>query len=93
MVPEKHCNPVFHITYYFIYSKSKDISSETDLLLSCVKEHRRVFDNIPKIGFRKEKYLKNILKDLKHLCLKPLVPATSHGVRFLNMFSKHDSFE
>ena len=53
-------NLVFNITYYPIFSKLKNILSKIRLLTPA-REHRKVFENIPIIGFKKGKSLKDIL--------------------------------
>ena len=46
---------VFNITYYPICSKLKNILSNIHLLLTPDREHRKVFENVPIIGFKKER--------------------------------------
>ena len=49
---EVHKNKlVFNITYYSIFSKPKNILSKIHLLLTPDREHSKVFENIPIIGF------------------------------------------
>ena len=52
---------VFNITYYLIFSKLKNISSKIYYLLTPDREHSKVFENVPIIGFKKGKRLKDIL--------------------------------
>ena len=52
---------VFNITYYLIFSKLKNISSKIYYLLTPDREHSKVFENVPIIGFKKGKSLKEIL--------------------------------
>ena len=52
---------VYNITYYHVYSKVRNISFRTHLLLTPDREHSKVFENTPIIGFKKEKSLKDIL--------------------------------
>ena len=49
---------VFNITYYPIFSKLKNILSKIHLLLTPDREHSKVFDNVPIIGFKKRKEFK-----------------------------------
>ena len=59
---EYHKNKlVFNITYYPIFSKLKNILFKIHLLLTPDREHRKVFENVPIIGFKKGKSLKEIL--------------------------------
>ena len=52
---------MFNITYYPIFSKLKNILFKIYLLLTPDREHRKVFENVPIIGFKKGKSLKDIL--------------------------------
>ena len=54
-------NLVFNITYYPIFSKLKNTLFKIHLLLTPDREHRKVFENVPIIGFKKGKSLKDIL--------------------------------
>ena len=56
----KH-NLAFNITYYPIFLKLKNISSKIHLLLTPDMEHSKVFENVPIVGFKKGKSLKDIL--------------------------------
>ena len=60
---EVHKNKfVFNITYYPIFSKlKKNILSKIHLLLTPDREHKKVFENIPIIGFKKGNSSKDIL--------------------------------
>ena len=59
---EVHKNKlVFNITYYPIFSKLKYILCKIYLLLTPHREHRKVFENVPIIGFKKGKSSKDIL--------------------------------
>ena len=59
---EYHKNKlVFNITYYPIFSKLKNILFKIHLLLTPNREHRKVFENVPIINFKKGKSLKEIL--------------------------------
>ena len=46
---------VFNVTYYPIFSKLINILSKIHLLLIPDREHSKVFDNVPIIGFKKRK--------------------------------------
>ena len=46
-------NSVFNITYYPPFSKLKNILFKIHLLLTPDREHRKVFENVPLIGFKK----------------------------------------
>ena len=52
---------VFNITYYPIFSKLKNILSKIHLLLTPDRGHKKVFENVPIIGFRKRQSLKDVL--------------------------------
>ena len=52
---------VFNINYYPIFSKLKNILSKIHLLLTPDREHKKVFENVPIIGFRKRQSLNDIL--------------------------------
>ena len=52
---------VFNITYHPTFSHLKDILSKIHLLLTPDKEHNKVFEKVPIIGFRRAKSLKDIL--------------------------------
>ena len=54
-------NLVFNITYYPIFLKLKNILSKIQLLSTPDREHRKVFENVSIIGFKKGKSLKDIL--------------------------------
>ena len=56
---------VFNITYHPVFSKLKNILSEILLLLTPDREHGKVFEKIPIIGFRRVKSLKDILVRVK----------------------------
>ena len=58
---EVHKNKlVFNTTYYPIFSKLKNILSKIHLLQTPDREHSKVFEDIPVIGFKKGKSLKDI---------------------------------
>ena len=52
---------LFNITCYPIFSKLNNILLEIHLFLTLDKEHSKIFENIPIMGFKKEKSLKGIL--------------------------------
>ena len=56
---------VFHITYHPVFSKFKNVLSEIHLLLTPDREHGKVFEKVPIIGFRRAKSLKDILVRVK----------------------------
>ena len=56
---------VFNITYRPSFSKVKDILSNIHLLLACNAEHGKVFPQVPIVGFKKGKSLKDILVSAK----------------------------
>ena len=61
---------MFNITYYPIFSKLKNILFKIHLLLTRDREYRNVFENVPIIGFKKGKSLKDILVRAKVSPLK-----------------------
>ena len=56
---------VFNITCHPLLSKLKNVLSEIHLLLTPDREHGKVFENIPIVGPRKAKSLKDILVKAK----------------------------
>ena len=46
---------VFNITYHPVFSKLKNVLSEIHLLSTPDREHRKVFEKVPIIGFRRAK--------------------------------------
>ena len=52
---------VFNITYHPVLSKLKNVLSEIQVLLTPDREHGKVFGNIPIVGFRRAKSLKDTL--------------------------------
>ena len=50
----------FH-AYHLVFSKLKNVLSEIHLLLTPDREHGKVFEKVPIIGFRRAKSLKDIL--------------------------------
>ena len=68
---EVHKNKlVFNITYYPMFFKLQNILSKIHLLLTPDREHSKDFENIPIIGFKKGKSLKDILVRSKVVPLK-----------------------
>ena len=63
-----------NITYHPAYAKVKNILSEIHLLLTPNEEHRKVFPNIPLVGFKRGKSLQDFLVRAK---LPPLKPTES----------------
>ena len=59
---EKDKTPItFNVTYHPAFSKMKSILSDIHLLLTPDSEHRKVFEDIPLVGFKNGKSLKNYL--------------------------------
>ena len=52
---------VFNITYHAVFPKFKDVLCEIHLLLTTDREHGKVFEKVPIIGFRRAKSVKDIL--------------------------------
>ena len=52
----------FNITYYASFQNTKTIFEELQILLAPYKEHHDVFPNIPIVGFRNVKSLKDLLE-------------------------------
>ena len=90
----KH-NLAFNITYYPIFLKLKNILSKIHLLLTPDMEHSKVFENVPIVGFKKGKSLKDILVRAKVPPLKTkkgsVVLAMNQGVKLVNILPKHTS--
>ena len=53
-------NFVFNITCHPVFSKLENLLSEIYLLLTPDREHQKVFEKVPIIGFRRAKCLKDI---------------------------------
>ena len=51
----------FNITYYPVFQNIRNILQELHLLLAPDKEHKKVFPNVPVVGFRNSKNLKDYL--------------------------------
>ena len=52
---------VFNITYHPVFSKLQNVLSEIHLLLTPDREHGKVFEKVPIVGFRRAKSLNDIL--------------------------------
>ena len=64
----------FNISYYPAFQKVRAIMEEFHVLLTPNKEHEKVFPNVPVIGFR-------IGKSLKDLLVKPTLPILNESGR------------
>ena len=51
----------FNITCYPVFQNVRNILQETQILLTSDQEHKKVFQNIPVVGFRNGKSLKDHL--------------------------------
>ena len=51
----------FSITYYPVFRNVRSIMEELHILLTPNKEHKKVFPDVPVVGFRNGKSLKNYL--------------------------------
>ena len=58
---KKDSKLVLNVTYHPSHSKVKNVLSDIHLLLTPNEEHRRVFHNVPIVGFKRCKSLKDIL--------------------------------
>ena len=58
---KKDSKLVLNVTYHPAHSKVKNVLSDIHLLLTPNEEHRRVFHNVPIVGFKRCKSLKDIL--------------------------------
>jgi len=54
-------NLVFNVTYHPAFAKLKSILSNFHLLLTPDSEHRNIFQNIPIVGFKRGRSLKDLL--------------------------------
>ena len=52
---------MFNITYYPVFQNIRNILQELHLLLAPDKEHKKVFPDVPVVGFRNGKSLKDYL--------------------------------
>ena len=55
----------FNITYYPVYRNVRSIMEELHILLTSNKEHKKVFPDMPVVGFRNGKSLKDYLVRVK----------------------------
>ena len=62
-----------------MFSKLKNVLSEIHLLLTPDREHGKVFENVPIIGFRRAKSLKDILVKAKVAPLKKRKAVADHA--------------
>ena len=75
----------FNITYYRVFQNIRKILQELHLLLAPDKEHKKVFPDVPVVGFRNGKSLKDYLvraallktnlmklRDVNHVGRKPV---------------------
>ena len=60
----------FNITYYPVFQKERHILQELHILLKPDKERKKVFQDIPVVGFRNGKSLKDHLVRVKLLNVK-----------------------
>ena len=51
----------FNIAYYPVFQNIRNILQELHLLIAPTKEHKRVFPDVPVVGFRNGKSLKDYL--------------------------------
>ena len=51
----------FNIKYYLVFKNIRNILEELHILLAPVEQHRKVFIDIPVIGFKNAKSLKDQL--------------------------------
>ena len=51
----------FNITYYLVFQKIRNILKELHLLLAPYKEHKKVFPDVPVVGFPNGKSLTDYL--------------------------------
>ena len=70
---------VFNITYHPVLSKLKIVLSETHLLLTPDREHGKVFEKIPIVGFRRAKSLKDIFVRAKVAPIENKKALVDHG--------------
>ena len=66
LLEKEHNHPeenklTFNITYYPAFQNTKTILEDIQILLAPDKEHQKVFPNVPTVGFRNRKSLKDHL--------------------------------
>ena len=59
--PSKRKIKDFNITYYPIFQNIRNLLQELDFLLPADKEHKKVFSDVPVVGFRNGKSLNGYL--------------------------------
>ena len=93
----------FNISYYPQFRKLKEILKETHILLTPNEEHKRVFTDVPIVGFKNNKSLKGHLvnSSLKHISLNDGKSQKCNGnrcdvcslIQETSVFSKYDDTE
>ena len=85
---------VFNITYHPVFSKLIIILSEIHVLLTPDREHRKAFEKVSIIEFRRAKSLKNILVRAKAVPLAKQYTGSTENFRsrFKNCKSAHRNF-
>ena len=71
----------FNITYYPTFQNTKTILEELQILLAPDKEHQKVFSNVPIVGFRNGKSLKDHLVRASLPILNQTLDSESCGKR------------
>ena len=80
MHPEEN-KLTFNITYYPTFQNTKTILEELQILLEPDKEHHKVFPNVPVVGFRNGKNLKDHLVRASLLILNKTIGSEPCGER------------
>ena len=52
---------IFNFTYHSAYSKHKHVSKNINLLLTPDAQHRKVFPEVPIVGFKRGESLKDLM--------------------------------
>ena len=86
MLEKEHNHPeenklTFNITYYSAFQNTKTILEELQILLASDKEHQKVFPNVPIVGFRNGKSLKDRLVRASPPILNQTLGSESYGKR------------
>ena len=80
---------VFNITNHPVLAKLKSLLSEINLLLTRDREHGKVFERIPVVGFRRAKSVKDILVRAKVAPLEKKKTLADHvevlGAKYASM--------
>ena len=80
---------VFNITNHPVLAKLKSLLSEINLLLTRDREHGKVFERIPVVGFRRAKSVKDILVRAKVAPLEKKKALADHvevlGAKYASM--------